>query len=341
MSINKKAQIRYLTLDKCLRNTGRLWTWKNLLDAVNEVLGEETNTKSNTPMRIAKTQLYEDLKDLEYRVYSAPIKKSSNGRTIYYSYEDPNFSIQNAPLNETELNQIKSTLQLLSRFQGLPNFAFIEELIPTIESKLGLVSLEKEVMSLESNLDYEGSKYIIPLFNAIVNKRSLSVEYKDFKSQLPYNIAFHPYYLKQYNNRWFVFGYNEFTKNKYWNMALDRIILIEESDSNYFESNIDWEFYFSDIIGVTKFNNLEPIELKLWFAPSQAPYIITKPIHESQPPIHKMISNENGIEFNIKVVPNYELEKLILSFGETVKVLSPISFQKIIANRIMLAKGLY
>ncbi len=337
MSINKKAQIRYLTLDKCLRNRGRLWTWENLLDAVNDVLSEEINPKTKLPMKIGKTQLYEDLKDLEYRVYDSPIKRDKKGKTIYYSYEDPNFSIQNAPLNETETKQLKSALQVLSRFKGIPQFEFINEIIPAIESKLGLVSIEREVMSFENNLDYEGSKFITPLFNAIVNKRSLTIEYQDFKSPLPYNIAFHPYYLKQYNNRWFVFGYNEFTKNEYWNMALDRIKSIEESKVKYIITDVDWEEYFYDFIGVTKKANDELVEIKLWFSPSQAPYIVTKPIHPTQ----KSKNTEDGLEVTIKVVPNYELEKLILSFGETVKVLSPKSFQKTILGRINNSAGLY
>lgn len=337
MSINKKAQIRYLTLDKCLRNNGRLWTWQNLLDAVNEVLGEEINPKTKQPMKIAKTQLYEDLKDLEYRVYNAPLKRTTNGKTINYSYEDLNYSIQNAPLNETEVKQLKSALQVLSRFKGIPQFEFINEIIPAIESKLGLVSLEKEVMSFESNLDYEGSKFITPLFNAIVNKRSLTIEYQDFKSVLPYSITFHPYYLKQYNNRWFVFGYNEFTKSEYWNMALDRIKTIEETESNYIEIDVDWEEYFFDLIGVTKKGDDELQNIKLWFCPSQAPYVVTKPIHPTQ----KSKNTEDGLEVTINVVPNYELEKLILSFGETVKVLSPASFQKTISNRISKSAGLY
>jgi len=338
MSINKKAQIRYLTLDKCLRNNGRLWTWENLLDAVNEVLGEEINPKTKLPMKIGKTQLYEDLKDLEYRVYKAPIKRTPNGRITYYSYENQKFSIQNAPLNETEINQIKSTLQLFTRFQGLPDFSFIDEMIPTIQKKLGLVSLEREIMSFENNLEYAGSKFITPLFNAIVNKRSLEIEYQDFKSPLPYIIAFHPYYLKQYNNRWFVFGYNEFTKNEFWNMALDRIKTIKESKVKYIETDINWFEYFDDFIGVTKKADDELQTVKLWFSPSQAPYVITKPIHPTQT---KIKNNEDGLEVTISVVPNYELEKLILSFGETVKVLSPKSFQKAILSRINKSAGLY
>src|SRR5690606_17761466 len=130
------------------------------------------------------------------------------------------------------------------------------------------------------------------LFNAIVNKRSLTVEYQDFKSPLPYTIAFHPYYLKQYNNRWFVFGYNEFTKNEYWNMALDRIKTIEEAKAKYIETEVDWEEYFYDLIGVTKKVDDELQTVKLWFSPSQAPYVVTKPIHPTQ----KSKNTEDGLE---------------------------------------------
>jgi len=338
MSINRNAQIRFLALDKCLRNNGRLWTWKNLLDAVNEVLGEEINPKTKLPIKIGKTQIYEDLKDLEYRVYKAPIKRTPKGKLTYYSYEDPNFSIQNAPLNETEINQIKSTLQLFTRFQGLPDFSFIDEMIPAINEKLGLVSVEREVMSFENNLQYEGSKFITPLFNAIVNKRALEIDYQDFKTPLPNTIYFHPYYLKQYNSRWFVFGYNEFTKNTYWNMALDRIKTIKELETKYIETNINWFEYFDDFIGVTKKNDDILQTIKLWFSPIQAPYVITKPLHPTQT---KIKNTEEGLEITINVVPNYELEMLILSFGEKVKVLSPESLQKAIYYRIKDASKLY
>ncbi|MES2565502.1 MAG: WYL domain-containing protein [Bacteroidota bacterium] len=337
MSINKKAQIRYLTIDKCLRNKGRLWTWFDLLEAVNEVLSEEINPKTKTPMKIGKTQLFEDLKDLEYRVYNSPIKKEIKGKTTYYSYEDPNYSIQNAPMNETEISHLKQTIQVLSRFAGLQGFEIINEIIPALESKFGLIKVEKPIISYESNLFYEGSKFITPLFNAIVNKRSLSVQYQDFKSSLPYNISFHPYYLKQFNNRWFVFGYNEYNQNAFWNMALDRIKSVEETKIAYVETDVDWEEYFDDFIGVTKINNEVIVEIKLWFSPSQAPYIVTKPIHPSQ-----IIRNtEDGLEVTIKVIPNYELEKLILSFGDTVKVISPESFQHRISKRIQESAKLY
>jgi predicted DNA-binding transcriptional regulator YafY len=332
MSINKKALTRYLAYDKCLRNTGAKYTWQRLLDEANKALFEEGLEG------IGKTQFYADMKFMELSEWKAPIEKYKDGRTVYIKYSNSGYSINNQPLNETEAKQLKSALQVLSRFKGIPQFEFINEIIPVIESKLGLVSLEREIMSFESNLDYEGAKFITPLFNAIVNKRALTIDYQDFKSHLPYTIVFHPYYLKQYNNRWFVFGYNEFTQNEYWNMALDRIKTIEEAKIKYIETEIEWDDYFYDLIGVTKKVDEELQTIKLWFSPIQAPYVITKPIHPSQ---IKIKYNEEGLEISIKVIPNYELEKLILSFGETVKVLSPESFQKVITSRIYNSAGLY
>jgi predicted DNA-binding transcriptional regulator YafY len=49
-----------------------------------------------------------------------------------------------------------------------------------------------------------------------------------------------------------------------------------------------------------------------------------KPLHETQK--HKWINDET-LEVKIKVIPNYELARLILSYGDSVKVISP-SFLK-------------
>jgi hypothetical protein len=58
--------------------------------------------------------------------------------------------------------------------------------------------------------------------------------------------------------------------------------------------------------------------IKLHFSPNQAPFVLMKPIHGSQ---KKKKLNENGLLVTIDVIPNYELGKLILFFGESVEVL--------------------
>ena len=328
MPINKNAYIRYQVLDRCFSNTGRKYYWQDLLDEINKVL-LENNSES-----IGRTQLFKDISFMESDAgFSINLNRNKEGKKVFYRYEDKNFSIRNSPLNKSESEKIKSALMVLSRFKGLPQFEWVNEIIPVLNDKLGFANETKKVIYFDTNIDYEGIKNIEPLFNAITNKRVLEIEYQDFKNPLSYKIVFHPYVLKQYNNRWFVFGFNEYKNINCWNMALDRIQNITETDKTYQELTIDWDDdYFYDIIGVTRMQNLDLQEIVLQFSSELAPYIQTKPIHPSQSKSKFLESGDMVV--SIKVIPNYELERLILSFGEKVKVISPQSIRERIQNRI-------
>ena len=52
----------------------------------------------------------------------------------------------------------------------------------------------------------------------------MKVRYHPYNVASPTRVIIHPYYLKQYNNRWFLFGYNPEKRKSDWNLALDRII---------------------------------------------------------------------------------------------------------------------
>lgn len=333
MPVNKNALLRYQILDRCLRNRGRRWTWKDLQNEVNKVLIEnDTESKG-----IGKTTLFEDLKDLEYRIYNADIEKIQVGRTQYLRYSDSSFSINNQPLNDIEANQLKAAIQVLSRFNGNPQFDWIHEMIPMLESKLGLIPMDHAIMTFDHNLDYEGLIYIMPIFNAIINKRVLNITYQDFRSPLPYVVEVDPYHLRQYNNRWYIFGLNR-SRERIENFALDRIKEIAESIESYNESNEDWEEYFSDIIGVSKLPE-KVVEIRLFIADAvQADYIRTNPIHMSQKKIRQVIG---GFETSIKVIPNFEFEKIILSFGEKVKIVSPDYLKEKVLGRLKESIALY
>lgn len=334
MSINKNALIRYQVLDRCFRNTGRMYFWEDLLEECNKALIDfDPNCEG-----IQRRQLFDDIRFLESEAgWSIPLGRIRHGRKVFYRYEDLSFSISNQPLNDSEAEQIKSALQIFSRFSGTPQFEWINEMIPMLESKFGLIERKGEIISFESNIDLKGLHFLTPLFNAIVNERVLLVKYKDFKSSEPYEITFHPYYLKQYNNRWFVFGLNSDNQFPNWNLALDRIESLSETAIKYKPSETDWEDYFFDLVGVTRSENGNLQDVVLKFSPEVAPYVITKPIHPSQK--HK--NDPTGLEVKIKVIPNFELERLILCFGEQVKVISPQNFKERISQRLKSAGRLY
>ena len=334
MSVNKNAILRYQVLDRCFRNTGRMYFWEDLLEECNKALIDfDSNCEG-----IQRRQLFDDIRFMESAVgWSIPLGRIRNGRKVYYRYEDTSFSISNQPLNDSEAEQIKSALQIISRFSGAPQFEWVNEMIPMLESKFGLIARKSQIISFESNLDLKGLHFLTPLFNAIVNERVLLVNYKDFNSSEAYQITFHPYYLKQYNNRWFVFGLNPENQAPNWNLALDRIDSLSETAQKYKPSETDWEDYFFDLVGVTRPESTDLQEIVLKFSCEVAPYVITKPLHPSQ----KQINDPTGLEVRIKVIPNFELERLILSFGEQVKVIFPQNLKDKIAQRLISANSFY
>ena len=64
------------------------------------------------------------------------------------------------------------------------------------------------------------------------------------------------------------------------------------------------------------------------FSTNRFPYVVSKPIHGSQ----KTISPNEGL-ISLDVIPNRELESIILSFGDDVEVLAPESLRRAIALR--------
>ena len=325
MSTNKNAILRYKTLDRCLRNVGRNYSIEDLLEEVNNALIEEDPHSNGIRIR----QLRDDIRFMRSGVgYDAPIEtKIFDGKKHAYYYSDPKFSIHNSPLNETEAKQLKSSLMLLNRFSGAPGFEWVNELDVVLKDKLGAGDGSK-LVSYESNIDYSGYQWITTLFNSIVQKKVLSIKYKPFSAEA-FVLTFHPYYLKQYNNRWFIFGYNQEIERHQWNLSLDRIIEISETSKTYLEYDFDWEEYFSDFIGVTKLEGkIETVELL--FSEKRGKYVETKPLHETQ----KQQWNENGLHVRLSLIPNFELEQVILSFGEDVEVLKPLNLRESIKKRV-------
>lgn len=324
MPINKNAMLRYQVLDKCFRNPGRQYSIDDLTEECNKALAElDPNSEG-----IKRRQIYYDIRFMESEQgWAAPLEKYKAGRQVFYRYENQSFSINNQPINQMEAEQLRAAILILSRFKGLPQFEWVHEIIPKLEQSFGLSEQASEVISFEENEFLKGIDYIGPLFNAITNKMTLKLTYQSFKSEEPIMQLVYPYHLKQYNNRWFLFALNDNFKTL-TNFALDRIISLEESDKPYIESEYDFSEYFDDVIGVTV-HDKEPEWIELKLSDEQAKYVATKPLHHSQTKI-----GGDPTHIKIKVIPNFELKKLILSMGSSVEVISPESFKELIVKEI-------
>ncbi|MCX2450036.1 WYL domain-containing protein [Pedobacter sp. PLR] len=319
MATNKHAQIRYIALDKCFSNFGRKFYIEDLIIACNEAIYDFTGKHEG----VKKRQIYEDMKYMESaQGWHIELERLKEGRKTYHRYADKSYSINKSPLSTIEVNQINEVLLTLSRFKGMPQFEWIDDIASRLES-ISKID-ENKIIDFEQNQFLKGLEFITPLFNAIYYKRVLRVQYQSFKDEKIVTHIIHPYYLKQYNLRWFLFGLNSVSKYVN-NLALDRIVSLTEIPE-IFEQNkaIDFNEYFDDVIGVTIPNDktIETIQIlvlhNLW------PYIKTKPIHGSQ---KKVEENDQGVYIELQVIPNYELIASLLAYGENIIIISPESFR--------------
>lgn len=318
MPATKNALIRYNVIDQCLRNTGRRYAFDDLKRAIEEKLADINPGSNGISIRSVRDDLT-FMRSVDG--YDAPIESYRDGKHHFYRYTDPNFSINLKPLNTSEIEKLKSTIAIFQRFEGGVEFEWLNELGPILNDSLGLNESKKSIISHEHNSDYEGRNFFGVLFNAISNEQVLKIHYKTFKSD-EYQFEFHPYYLKQYNNRWFVFGYYQDHDNPQWNVPLDRIVSVEAIKSEYRADETDWEDYFSDIIGVTRVQDAELEHIVLRYKADQIPYILTKPMHASQKQPRYL--DDGSADFRYHLIINFELKQRILSFGDFVEVIEPL-----------------
>ena len=133
MAITKNPLIRYKILDKCFRNPYKNFYFETLLEAVNEILFEITGDEEGIKTR----QLRDDIAFMRSSEgWNIELAEFSEGKKKIYRYEDVNFSINNAPLNEVEMDQFQSAIQVLSQFEGMPQFEGIQAIIAKLKTDL-------------------------------------------------------------------------------------------------------------------------------------------------------------------------------------------------------------
>jgi len=337
MASTKNAIVRYRVLDKCFRNTGKKYFIDDLLEECNNALAELDSDTSGISIR----QLRDDIAFMKREEgWNIELGDFKEGKKMIYRYVDTKFSINNMPLNEIEISQLQSAIGILSQFKGMPQFEWIHELVPKLNQGISSENSAVTIIEFDNNQYLKGIEHLGTLHNAIFYKKVLLISYQPFKNEAPYDITFHPYYLKQYNNRWFLFGYNPFNEKYDWNLALDRIVSITEIKGKYQKNNqINWAEYFDDIIGVTKTADAAVENITIHFFGRTGKYIESKPIHGSQKKA-KWI-DENTLEIKLQLIINYEFERLILSFADSVKVVKPAVLADTIKWRLGNAWRLY
>ena len=328
MPATKHALIRYKVLDQCFRSKKKYYI-EDLIRACEEVL-LEIDPESNG---ISLRQIRDDIAFMKSNEgWGIELSNSRDGKKMIYRYENSEFSINNMPLNDLEIEQLKSAFDILAQFKGMPQFEWIYELLPKLKVGMAPIGTTEPVMDFEFNPDLKGIGHLGELYTQLMDKRVLEIKYQPYGVLEPYEVILHPYYLKQYNSRWFLFGYNPETDKADWNLPLDRIVSFQTHREKYRQNtSINWEEYFDDIIGVTRPDGHEVETIILRFNEKTGRYIETKPLHRTQ---KSRWREDSTLEVSMRVMLNYELERLILSYADSVKVIHPERLAEIISTRL-------
>jgi predicted DNA-binding transcriptional regulator YafY len=313
----------------------RDWTLADLIgacsDALNEFEGRDVNVSTRTVQSDIQMMRSDKLG------YNAPIEVYDRK---YYRYTDYDFSITNIPLTENDMNVLSETMDMLRQFQDFSLFDEFKGVFNKLEDKIYTERHKKpSVIHLDKNTNLKGLELLDELYQAILKEVVLDIMYQSFKATIPATIKFHPHLLKEFNNRWFIIGERD-TNDKVLTLALDRIMGIDyDFTTHYKPFKKDADTYYEHTIGVTVLNDNQLQEVLFKVDASNAPYVATKPFHSSQ---ERLETHEDGsITFKIRVHLNYELERLLLGFGETLEVLAPRRLRRTMRYKFKQGLNLY
>ncbi len=319
MPTNKNAFIRYQYLDRLLSDHHHYYDIHDLTNHVNDMLYEDGFPE------VTQRCIEKDLNSLEYAPFSAPIKRFNWKGKRCIAYGNPSFSIFKKEMSSEERNLLREVLNTIGQFDGLDNFKWLEDF------KIGLGLEERRQIICFSNNPYlQNSNLLGKLFDNISNEVVVSLSYHTFTDTTMRTIDFHPYLLKQYNDRWFLLGAAD-SDMKILNFALDRIDNVEPlPEKKYIKCTQDLYERFEDIVGVTLYENCPVEHILCWVSEASKGYIETKPIHGSYTPIRGdadlLLRSEypqlqGGLFFTLDCIPNFELIRELCAFGKELIVI--------------------
>ena len=205
----------------------------------------------------------------------------------------------------------------------------------------------EQVISASLDRILTNMEYLPMLYEAIVNKQVLEIDYKPYGGEQE-TLTFHPHYLKEYNGRWNLFGHAEVhSPENGYNIPLDRIQARprEKSKIEYISAPpMFYEQFFKDIVGVSHTKDTTKYDIVLR---AHTYYIYklteTKPIHPSQSIATPWGNQKDGTygDFSLDVEMNNEFFGRILQMGAGLEIVSPKEVRDSFKQRVKDLAELY
>ena len=176
----------------------------------------------------------------------------------------------------------------------------------------------KRIMLTEAPTGVENVQIIL---EAIDKKKGIECEYYSFNKQSHKHHLLIPYFLRTWEQRWYLVAEPDNHHHGQSVFALERMDDIKLTNEKMLpSSDIDIEDYFDGCFGINHSDDQKPEIIRIKAINTQAEYINALPIHESQKVIE---TTDEWTIFEYRMVPCYNLYQKLLWYREKIEVLYP------------------
>lgn len=166
----------------------------------------------------------------------------------------------------------------------------------------------------------EGREYLHPIVSAMKSNTELEMTYLTYWREDEYTTFLQPYFLKVFNQRWYVIGKTARHPEELRVYALDRIKSLSPTETRFkIPKAFSQEEHYRNFFGVFHTQaELEKVLLKA--TDNQQRFLRSLPLHSSQIEVE---THEEYSLFEYRIVPTLDFQQEIFSKGPTVEVLEP------------------
>lgn len=291
-------------------------------DNINDYSISDIHKRVSSQWKCSERTIRNDI-DFMKICLDAPIE-STNG---IYSYTRP-FSIRKLPYDASQFEDTRNMLGSLVRFVIMNNDEDVSKLYVKLYQSFGFRSGPGSVIDFgDVSCGSWEAVYFEKLINKIVSRQVVSFYYKPFHLE-GRRRKVSPYFLKQYNGRWFLLGASDCGELQIFGLERIDFDSMRDEDAAYIEADIDFGEYFDNLVGVTRPLNRDIEQVVLKVDEREYPYLESKELDSSQDEILNYEGAEPGYVYvSLNVVVNYELRRALLAYGDKVTVMEPRSLR--------------
>jgi predicted DNA-binding transcriptional regulator YafY len=186
-------------------------------------------------------------------------------------------------------------------------------------------------LSVSPATSFKGVEQIGVLLEAIRNSLIIRFNHLNYSTKKSTEYTVEPYLLKEFEGRWYLFAFVR-GKNAFRTFGLDRLedLMITDEKFQRTAELAATADRFDDVYGLVYMTGQENPLIETVRFRCNTDFMIS---HFSALPLHHS-QTIDGNTISIQVIINPELENKLLSYGEHIKVLSPVSLQNTIKERL-------